>query len=49
MTTNNEAWQESDFYNKVCNKTNTIINVSILHNKINYSMDKYDKFPDRAY
>ena len=30
----------------MCNKVNTIIDISILHNKVIYSLDSYSKFPD---
>lgn len=45
MSTYEGEWKQSQFHACIVNNTNTIIDVSVLHNKHIYSLDSYKDFP----
>ncbi len=46
MTSHNDSWKQSAFHESVVDDAAHVIDVSFLHNKMKYSLDKYSEFPD---
>ena len=46
MTTYQNEWKNSDFYNDIINNKKTIIDINYLYNKFNYSLSEFSLFPE---
>ena len=46
MSSYENEWEKSGFVKEIKKKTATIIDVSFLHNKLNYSLDSYNQYPE---